>query len=235
MRGYTKLNVRFFLLFLIPILFLPAVPASTADLTDEIEFIRRRDLAEAYYLVGKQYISVGKEAKGNSYIRQAKIIYSQVTEPQHKPEPQKEGGVDTSPIRVEPETAPKPSIVKYRCSSVIRAVFREDIESVLNIVGENLFVSDTGKSYTARELSQILSNLFENQKLDRVPPQRVYRIREMQAEQIDESNWLVTVPLTGERPEEFSSLLPEYEAQAHTFYFSSIQGNWTLVSVGSLR
>ena len=197
----------------------------------------RRELAEAYYLVGKQYQSIGKKEKGSDFIDMAFNIYPELNPKAIDPNKRI---VKTAPS-ITGEWKPRyPRIpsgitaenaVKYQFARFLRNFFIENTSGMLDVVDSRIYIPQLNVSYSYNEFQRALVNFFDQYDIDQIPPSRQFDLTSMEAHQESRHLWSASVMLAEDAEIDLSQFLNPGERK-QVFYFRQVGSKWKIFSVG---
>jgi len=197
----------------------------------------RRELAEAYYLVGKQYQSIGKKEKGSDFIDMAFNIYPDLNPKSIDPDKR----IVKSAPKITGEWKPKyPSIpsgitaenaVKYQFARFLRNFFIENTKGMLDVVDSRIYIPQLGASYSYDQFQSALVDFFKMYDIDQIPPSKQFDLTTMDAHQVSKHMWSASVMLADDAEIDLSQFLNPGKKE-QVFFFRLVGNKWKIFSVG---
>ncbi len=210
-----------------------------ADFYKHLSDIERKELADAYYMVGDQYKKVGEVEKGSSFIGMAYLIYpgfdpKMIGIPLKGFETPEEKPVQQEPAKEKERPVPPENAVRYQFAKLLRGFFNEDVKTILTLVSDPLLIPDVGVSYTKRDLTQVLLALFAAYDLKSVAPTSIYNLSTIRVQEVQKDIWALTIDLVDNPSIDLSSESAVW-SKTENFFYKKTDKTWLLVSIGSLK
>jgi hypothetical protein len=199
----------------------------------------RKELAEAYYMVGEQYKNVGKTEKGDDFIDMAFRIYpklkSESIEPGKTPTQRKttivgEWQPSYSPV---PKGTTAKNAIMYQFSRFLRGFFTEDKDTMLEVVDSRLFIPGIEQGLPRAEIDARIQYFFLNEGISAVPPSRIVNLQSLDFAPVERAIWKAEISVA-EQPEiDLRDYLPAQNGRL-TFFFRVVGDEWLIFALGSL-
>lgn len=204
-----------------------------------LSYQERKELAEAYYLVGEQYKDVGKTEKGDDFIAMAYRIFPDLKsgeiEAQELPTKKKTEIIGTWQPRFNPVPAgvTAENAVKYQFSKFLRGFFTEDKETMLETVDRRLYLPGIESGIPQAELDARIQYLFLQEEISTLPPSQIADLRSIRIEPVDRRIWKASIePAEGTEPY-YRSYIP-YNVDRLTFFFRVVGADWLIFAFQEL-
>ena len=207
---------------------------SWAQFYQELGPDQREELAEAYYLVGTEYLKVAKPGKSAEFKSMAYNI-----NPRLQPEKIKERALPEAPelilskdvffIREKPE-----SLLRSKFKRLVGSFLSADITSILEFVRGSLYINKLQVEATRQEITGALTDFFAVVSLKGLAPSQLYDFSSITFnwDQHDKAaRWGETCLLTVQSRGDFSDYTCLWESE-QGFLFSKIGGKWHIISIG---
>ncbi|MBA7485468.1 MAG: hypothetical protein GH155_01905 [Spirochaeta sp.] len=222
-----------FSLFIIIILVL-ITQLSWAQFYQELAPDQREELAEAYFLVGDEYLKVDKPGKGAEFKSMAYNI-----NPRLQPEKIKEWSLSRAAALILSKEGffigEKPeSLLRSKFKRLVGSFLAEDITSILEFVRGSLYISKLQAEATRQEITGALTDFFAAVSLKGLAPSQLYDFNSITFnwDQPDRAaRWGETCLLTVQSRGDFSDYTSLWESE-QGFLFSKIGGKWHIISIG---
>jgi len=222
-----KLSIYIIVLMLI-------TQVSWAQFYQELASEQREELAEAYYLVGTEYLKVDKPGKGADFKSMAYNI-----NPRLQPEKIKEKDLPQAAklilsregffIGEKPE-----SLLRSKFKRLVGSFLAEDITSILEFVKGSLYINKLQTEATRQEIAGALTDFFAAVSLKGLAPSELFNFNSITFnwDQHDKAaRWGETCLLTIQSKGDFSDYTCLWESE-QGFLFSKIGGKWHIISIG---
>ena len=227
-----KLLLTAVLLIIVPVLLF-------SQFYEKYDMSFRKELAEAYYLVGQQYESIGKKDKGSDFKEMAFLIY-----PELKPEAilQDKKIIRRAPKVTgtwKPRYSPLPpgvtaeNAVKYQFTRFLRFFFTEDTSGMLAITDTIVYGPAFEDGISRKALGEILSDLFSRYPIEAYPPSQILELQSITVEQVSREIWKTSVRMPSD-PAVSTAALLNINSDTLTFYFRQAGDKWKLFSYEEL-
>ena len=199
----------------------------------------KKDLSEAYYLVGRQYQQAGEVSKGKQFVAMAYNIY-----PNFEPSKIKMREYPTAAallarynftVTLPEGKADVTEIIKSKFIRLIGALIEENSDSIVQLLAGSVFISSLSTEVTQSEAQASLSGLFDKINLIGLPPSSVYAIDSLKISKANSnisSIWGQTYILQIDAAKDFSSYIG-FWTKHQTFYFYKPKDAWLIYSVGT--
>lgn len=199
----------------------------------------RQELAEAYYLVGRQYAAQGKQAKAEEFQRMAYNI---------------DPGLDPADIRLEAEpsaaelllagkaelaAAPRQSpeeveaLLKSRFLRLVSAFLTEDTPAILGILDGSVWFTRFGRALSQEDMRSELEEFFARADLGGgLAPSQVYDLSTLEVVPAGGDTWGESWAVRLEARADFSSEVAFWE-RSQQYLFRRTDRSWRLFGIGS--
>ena len=204
------------------------------DLSQE----KRKELAEAYYLVGSQYLKTGKATMGKGYQALAYKIYPQLdtamlsleeTTPAAALIAEGRGKIVAPPQSLESVSR----LIRARFLQLISALVSEDVEATLETLDGSVYLTKAQREVTQEEMRKELEAFFAGASLLGLAPSQVYDLNSLEigpAAAVPPS-WGDTYTIRIEAREDFSQQVVIWEKEQQ-FLIHRIGRDWRIFAVG---
>ncbi len=205
----------------------------------ELTYQERKELAEAYYLVGEQYKDVGKIEKGEDFIAMAYRIFpdlkSDQIEAQELPTREKAKIIGTWQPRFNPVPTgvTAENAVKYQFSKFLRGFFTENAETMLEVVDNRIYLPDIPSGIPKAELDARIQYLFLQEEISSLPPSRIADLQTIRVSPVDRNIWQADIQPAAGAEQYFAEYLP-YDTSRLTFFFRAVGENWLIFAFQQL-
>lgn len=226
-------------IFIIIILSFCVLGVGYTQFYSDLPYQEKKELAEAYYLVGQQYIKVGKIDKGNDFINMAYRIFpdlrSDDIETGEAPTRKKTEIIGTWQPRYNPVPTgvTAENAVKYHFSKFLRGFFTEDKDTMLEVVDKKLFLPGIEPGIPKAELDARLQYLFLQEDISTIPPSQIADLQSITVKPVDRYIWQASVKPAQNRSYDIESYLP-YGTEKLTFYFRVVGESWLIFAFHEL-
>ncbi len=215
------------------------VSFSWAQFYTTLKTSERKQLAEAYYLVGKEYEKVGKITKGKQFKAMAFNIYPNLVPEKIKMKeyptaeqllarynfkispPQREGNIS--------------ELIKSKFIRLISNLIAEDANSILDLLDGSVYIDKIGRGVNQKEAKAALESLFSKINLLGLPPSRVFDINSFKiykaSPKISET-WGETYILEIRALKDFSRYIGFWEKN-QKYFFHKRGIKWVIYSIGN--
>ena len=198
----------------------------------------RKELAEAYYLVGKQYQKEGNPSRGKDFVAMAYNIFPGLTPSKIKIHEYPSAEVLLARYNFSlnlPEKQADPTeIIKSKFVRLISNFIAEDSDSILDLLAGTVYISRFSEGITQEETKTALDKLFDKINLMGLPPSSVYNVNSLKITRApsDISNiWGETYILQIDAIKDFSGYIG-FWTKHQVFYFYKPKERWLIYSVG---
>lgn len=208
--------------------------ASWAQFYQELASDQREELAEAYYLVGTEYLKVAKPGKGAEFKSMAYNI-----NPRLQPEKIKERALPQAAelilsregffIGEKPE-----SLLRSKFKRLVGSFLAADITSILEFVRGSLYINKLQSEATRQEIAGALTDFFAAVSMKGLALSELYDFNSITFNWYEHDNrdrWGETCLLTVQSRGDFSDYTCLWESE-QGFLFSKIGGKWHIISLG---
>jgi hypothetical protein len=221
------------------LLALLAAGASWAQFYDGLGAAERRDLAEAYYLVGQRYAQQGEPAKGREFEGMAFHI-----DPGLDPAALEVAGPETGPARPEYGAAPKRespevseamvALLRSRFLRLVSAFLTEDLPTLLSMMDGSLWFSRFDRELGQEAIAADLSNFFARADLSGgLAPSAVFDLASLEVLQVKGApGWGPSYAVRIRARADFSEEVAFWE-QEQQYLYHPRDRQWLLFAVGS--
>ncbi len=197
----------------------------------------RQEMAEAYYLSGMQYITVGKEDKGNEFIKMAFAINPEL-DPEAIQEPERPSQqelldqaratfADALPKRQgEVEALLRSIFLRY-----LGAIISRDIDSVLALFESSVLVQKANRSMATSETRRMFQTLFKEISPLVLPESktRLYNLDTLQVSISDDGAYLLEINSLFD----LSQKVPYWEHHQR-FHIRRSNDTWLVFAIGGV-
>ncbi len=207
---------------------------SWAQFYQELAPDQREELAEAYYLVGTEYLKVDKPGKGAEFKSMAYNI-----NPRLQPEKIRERALQQAAglilsregffIGEKPE-----SLIRSKFKRLVGSFLAADITSILEFVRGSLYINKLQVEVTRQEIAGALTDFFAVVSLKGLAPSQLYNFNSITFnwyEHDKAARWGETCLLTVQSRGNFSDYTRLWDSE-QGFLFSKIGGKWHIISIG---
>lgn len=200
-------------------------------LTDQ----EKKEMAEAYYLSGMQYIKVGEESKGNEFITMAFTIDPDldpkgITE---KESPSKPSRPATPQQTIDDILAPPEGDIEVLLRSIflrfVGALISEDVESALVLFDSSIFVESMDTSVTRDQAKRMFTTLFAEVSRLELPESKLklYNLETMKVSRSENGVYLLEINSLFD----LSQKVPFWKHH-QVFSVHKQEGSWVVFSIG---
>ena len=199
----------------------------------------RKDLSEAYYLVGKQYQQTGEVSKGRQFEAMAYNIYpelepSKITMHEYPTAAALLARYNFT-VKLPEKKADAAEIIKSKFIRLVGSLIAEDSDSIVELLAGSVYISSLSEDVSQNEARKALSNLFSKINLLGLPPSSVYDVNSLRISQASSnisSIWGPTYILTIDAVKDFSNYIG-FWTKHQAFYFYKPKDVWLIYSIGA--
>jgi len=200
---------------------------------------KKRDLSEAYYLVGKQYQQAGEISKGKQFVAMAYNIYPNLEPSRIKMQEYPTAAALLSrynfAVTLPEKKADIAEIIKSKFIRLIGALIEENSHSIIKLLAGSVYISSLSTDFTQSEARAALSSLFEKINLLGLSPSSVYDINSLMISRANSnisSIWGQTYVLKIDAVKDFSRYIG-FWTKHQSFYFYKPKDTWLIYSIGA--
>ncbi len=224
-------TISFLLVFLTGLLW--------AQFYTTLRLSERKQLAEAYYLVGKQYEKVGKANKAQEFRAMAFNIYPDL-EPQNikikeYPTAQQLIAKYSFTVTIPQREGNVKEIIKSKFIRLISNLIAEDSASIIKLLDGSIYIDKINTEVTRVEAKEALNSLFSKINLFGLPPSKVFDTNSVKIYRADSQisqTWGVTYILEIKAIKDFSKYIGFWE-ENQKYYFHKRNNRWLIYSIGT--
>jgi hypothetical protein len=226
---------------LVALAVLLAAGAAWAQFYEKLGADERKSLAEAYYLVGRQYAEQGKKAKGGEFQQMAYNIYPQLNpaDISQKAEPSAAqlilAGKAVRAEAGEEEAAAVELLLKSRFLRLVSAFLGEDAPTLLSMMDGSVWFTKQGTELTQEAIRADLESFFAKVDLSGgLAPSSIFDLDSLEVSPVQgaAASWGPTYALRIKARADFSDQLAFWETKQQ-YLFHPRDGEWLLFAVGS--
>lgn len=223
----------------ISILFCLLSSFAWAQFYEQLSQEERKELAEAYYMVGEQYKKVGKTEKGNDFIAMAFRIYPKLKTEAIEPGKTPARAKPTVVGEWQPTYSPVPAgttaknAIMYQFSRFLRGFFTEDKETMLEIIDSRLFIPGIEQGLPKAEIDARLQYFFLNEEVSTVPPSRIVDLQSLSFDPVERAVWKAEISTAQQPKIHLKNYVPTKNGKL-TFFFRVVGDQWLIFAVSSL-
>lgn len=195
---------------------------------------QKKKLAEAYYLVGKQYQSLGK-AHYETYFKIAYMIYPELDPNAIKDEPET---LDvTVPARKKnKETQDITQLINYRFKIMSTYFLSRDVSNMLNFFDSTVYIGDTDSFVTKNDITASLQNFYSSFNISGLTIDKLFDLNSIKISVSEKSGtdnvfYILTVKTQSQALEEY---LPFWHEEQSYYWYDDPSGNWVILAIGKL-
>ncbi len=200
---------------------------------------QRRELAEAYYLVGKQYEQSGQTQKAREFEQMAHNIFP---------------GLDPSNIqlrdlpsaaalilegRARLAAAPRERVeavqelLKSKFLRLVSAFLSKDTTAMLKLMDGSVYLTDPGIELTQAQIESQLDSFFKDADLSGLAPSQVFELNSLEVVPLSSAaaGWGQTYTIRIRAKMDFSRQVVFWREQQQ-YLMHQVKGEWLLFSVG---
>jgi hypothetical protein len=225
-------------LFFILILIL-AAQAGWSQFYRDYSDAERREIAEAYYLAGAQYKSVGEAGKGGEYQKLAYIIYPRLDPADIQLRDLPSAAALISEGRARLLAIPRErreltaELIRSKFLQLASALLAEDTDSVLRLFEGSIYLSAYGQELSREQLRAELERFFAAVSLGGLVPSQIYDLSSMRIEPVPGAapawgeTWAIRVNATIDFAEEVL-----FWEESQQFIIHKANGRWLFMAIG---
>ena len=205
----------------------------------DLSMDQRKELAEAYYMAGKQYEEVGKSDKGKDFVAMAYRIYPDLAPGDidvQKPIAKRSVTVtgnwrpEHSPI---PQGVTAENAVLYYFSRFLRGFLTENKAAMLSVVDSRVYVPAVPGGVPKAEVEARIDHFFLQYGVSETPPSRLLDLTSIRTEPVDRQIWKASVDMAEDPAIDLSSAFGLSRGTLD-FYLRIIGNNWVIFAVQEL-
>lgn len=205
----------------------------------DLSMNERKDLAEAYYMAGEQYRSVGKEEKGKEFVAMAYRIYPglepgeiDVKKPIAKRSVTVSGSwrPGHSPI---PEGVTAKNAVLYYFSRFLRGFLTEEKGTMLQVIDSRVYVPAVPGGLPKAEVEARIDYFFLQYDISETPPSEILDLSSIRTEAVDRQIWKASIDLADDPAVDLRSAFG-LSRNTLDFYLRIIGNTWVVFAVQEL-
>jgi len=206
---------------------------------EDLTLQERKELAEAYYLVGKQYQQVGKKEKGDDFIRMAFRIYPMLSPETIRYQPRSVqtalalAGAWMPKIAVIPAEVAARNAVKFQFSRFLRAFMTQDIEVLGDVLASTVYLPGIDRGISLKEAETVISRYLEENNISEIPPSRLFVLDSISVSPVSQDIWEASIRLADRPALRIDHYINPGENKQR-FYFRLIENNWLLFAAGKI-
>lgn len=221
-------------------IFFFTVPMMWSQFYSDLSMESRKELAEAYYLAGKQYEAIGKKDKGRDFVEMAFKIYpglapSEVKEPadtQKRPTTLRTSWEPSYP-KTPPSVAPDRNLVLYQFTRFLRAFITEDLAVMQKVLDSSVYIDAAELWLPKRDIADFLQTAFDQYPIDEMPPSELLRLETIEVTKLSDFLWKGTVEIT-DVPRIGLNESINVDSPVQEFYFRPESSSWLIFAAGAL-
>jgi hypothetical protein len=221
----------------VALLMLSAAAAVWAQFYERLEPAERRELAEAYYLVGRQYALQGERAKGLEFEGLAfhldpGLDPAAITGEAAPPGPAVARSQSGAAQRQEAPEA-MAALLRSRFLRLVSAFLAEDAPTLLSMMDGSLWFAAFADELNQEAIADDLTGFFARADLSGgLPPSAVFDLDSLQVSPVGATAWGPCYAVLVNARADFSESLAFWEKQQQ-YLFHPRDGQWLLFAVGS--
>lgn len=205
----------------------------------DLSMDERKDLAEAYYMAGKQYQSVGKTEKGKEFVSMAYRIYPDLDPGDidvRKPIAKRSVTVtgtwrpEHSPI---PEGVTAENAVLYHFSRFLRGFLTENKTTMLSVIDSRVYVPVVPAGLPKAEVEARIDYFFLEYDVAETPPSDLLDLTSIRTEPVERQIWKASVDLAEDPAIDLGSAFG-LSRDTLDFYLRIIGNNWVVFAAQEL-
>ena len=200
---------------------------------------QRRELAEAYYLVGKQYEQNGQTQKARDFEQMAYNIFPGLdpSNIQLRDLPSAaalilEGKAKLAAAPLEREEAIK-ELLKSKFLRLVSAFLSKDTAAMLKLMDGSVYLTDPGIELTQAQIESQLDSFFKDTDLFGLAPSHVFELNSLEVAPLSSAaaGWGQTYAIRIRAKMDFSKQVVFWREQQQ-YLMHQVKGQWLLFSVG---
>ncbi len=194
----------------------------------------RRSLAEAYYLVGRQYAEGGQSEKARDFEQMAYNIWPSLDPASI----QAESGPTAAALILKGEALPAEAVEPLLRSHFLRlasAFLSEDADSLLELMDGSVYFIKLDQELDQQAIRSNLETFFARTDLSGgLPPSQVYDLDSLKVAKVPDAApaWGDVYAVRIQAQKDFSDQVIFWE-QSQQYLFHRVLGRWLIFSVGS--
>ena len=194
----------------------------------------RRSLAEAYYLVGRQYAEGGQKEKARDFEQMAYNIWPSLDPASI----QMESATTAAALILKGEAPPAEAVEPLLRSHFLRlasAFLTEDADSMLELMDGSVYFTKLDKELSQQAIRSDLETFFARTDLaGGLPPSQVYDLDSLEVVKVPDAApaWGEVYAVRVQARKDFSDQVVFWE-QSQQYLFHRVEGRWLIFSVGS--
>jgi hypothetical protein len=213
------------------LLVLLAAGASWAQFYEGLGDAERRDLAEAYWLVGQRYAEQGEPAKGRDFEGLAFHIDPGLDPAAISAETGPAAAVEVAPPREAPEAVA--ALLKSRFLRLVSAFLTEDLPTLLSLMDGSLWFTRFDRELTQEAIAADLASFFARADLSGgLAPSAVFDLASLEVVPVGAPGWGPCYAVRIRARADFSEEVAFWE-QEQQYLYHPRDGHWLLFAVGS--
>jgi len=200
---------------------------------------KRREIAEAYYLAGVQYRSVGEAEKGGEYQELAFIIYPRLDPADIQLRDLPSAAALISEGRARLLAIPRErreltaELIRSKFLQLASALLAEDTDSVLRLFEGSIYLSAYGQELSNEQLRAELERFFAAVTLGGLVPSQIYDLSSMKIDPVPSAaaawgeTWAIRVNATIDFSEEIT-----FWEESQQFLIHKADNRWLFMAIG---
>ena len=205
----------------------------------DLSMDERKDLAEAYYMAGEQYQSVGKTEKGKEFLTMAYRIYPDLEAGDidvKKPIAKRSVSVTGSwrpghsPI---PEGVTAENAVLYYFSRFLRGFLTEDKTAMLSVIDSRLYVPVVPEGLPKTEVEARIDYFFLQYDVSETPPSDLLDLTSIRTEPVNRQIWKASIDTADDPAIDLRSAFG-LSRSTLDFYLRIIGNRWVIFAAQAL-
>jgi hypothetical protein len=220
--------------FWLVVIILLAAGSVWAQFYERLSDPERRNLAEAYYLVGRRYAEQGQKEKARDFEQMAYNIWPSLDPASI----QAESEPAAAALILKGEALPAEAVEPLLRSHFLRlasAFLTEDPEAMLELMDGSVYFTRLGEQLSQPAIRSDLESFFARTDLSGgLPPSQVYDLNSLEVAKVPEAPqaWGEVYAVRIQARKDFSDQVAFWE-QSQQYLFHRVQGRWLIFSVGS--
>ncbi|MBN1834217.1 MAG: hypothetical protein JW820_00125 [Spirochaetales bacterium] len=224
----------------IVVILLIASQALWAQFYTKLPTAERRELAEAYYLAGRQYESRGERDKGEAFQDMAYNIYPALdpSRIQMRELPDAAMLILEGKARLAAAPSEDPMAVEERLKSrflrLVSSFLVEDSQSMLNLMDGSVYFSEINAELTQGEMRRQLEAFFADVDLRGLVPTQVFDLNSLTVSRVSPAqarNWGETYAIRVQARMDFSKQVAFWTTDQQ-YLMHKVDNRWLLFAVG---
>jgi len=194
----------------------------------------RRNLAEAYYLVGRQYAAGGQKEKAHDFEQMAYNIWPSLDPGSIKTESATAAAALILKGAAPPAEAVEP-LLRSHFLRLASAFLTEDTEAMLELMDGSVYFTKLDQEQDQQAIRSNLESFFARTDLSGgLPPSQVFDLDSLEVAKVPDAApaWGEVYAVRIQARKDFSDQVAFWE-QSQQYLFHRVQGRWLLFSVGS--